>query len=473
MHVSATSEETQFKFPWKISSVLYAICFGPQILSANSLFWDDWTLFDFRSEPIIDGRYSTTGSAPWREFIEDVIFQSNPIIFRIVSLCAFYFAGYFFYQVLKHVKLLTQNQLTVATLVFMLIPVNSARIALINNNYAFGYFIFFLAWYLLVIAKRWPLRILALTLFFISYASLPVITFTIIPIIHQLVIHQPQTLKRLMQEVGKLSPLILLPGLYLVIRQIYWPPQGGSAEMYTPHLLGIIRAFLFLGLCSLPLIYGLLVSKWRKQDLRKFLIASGVLSIAIAAFPYMVGGHLVGISEWLVAFVPNHSDWNSRHQLMLPLGIALISAGLVDASKPSTLNWSSQPGVMSMLIACIVLNITFAQEYFLDSRKQDAIITALSENDDIRQATAILVDDSTTRFNARGRLIRSYEWESMLASALRDDGRKITKLDYFDCLEFQPDALVRISSPDGRLLSTLRGKVSINITVEKINPCGN
>jgi hypothetical protein len=82
-----------------------------------------------------------------------------------------------------------------------------------------------------------------------------------------------------------------------------------------------------------------------------------------------------------------------------------------------------------------------------------------------------LIDDQAVRFNARGRLIRSYEWEKMLQKALGNDRIKVSYLQYVDCKEFQPDAILHINSPNGRLESTLRGKVAINLSVEKIDPC--
>ncbi len=100
-------------------------------------------------------------------------------------------------------------------------------------------------------------------------------------------------------------------------------------------------------------------------------------------------------------------------------------------------------------------------------------MAAMADNEDLKNASSILIDDSTVRFNARGRLIRPYEWEGMLQKVFGDDFRKVSDLQYVNCAEFQPDAILRISAPNGRLESTLRGNVAVNISVEQINPCGS
>jgi hypothetical protein len=186
----------------------------------------------------------------------------------------------------------------------------------------------------------------------------------------------------------------------------------------------------------------------------------------------MLGGHLVDISDWLIAFIPNFSDWNSRHQLLLPLGISFVIAGSMQIDKPEKLRWNTFPVLTTLLAVFVLLNVTFAQEYFLDGRKQTAVIEAMASNSDLQSIQSVLIDDQAVRFNARGRLIRTYEWEGMLQKALGNDRIKVSYLQYVDCKEFQPDAILHINAPNGRLESTLRANVAIDLWVEKIDPCG-
>jgi len=61
----------------------------------------------------------------------------------------------------------------------------------------------------------------------------------------------------------------------------------------------------------------------------------------------------------------------------------------------------------------------------------------------------------------------------MLDKALGTKSIQVAYLQFPDCKVFQPDAIVHISSPNGRLESTMRGKVVIDLRVEKIDPCSN
>jgi len=462
----------EVKFPWKIAPILYGVSYIPLMFSANSLFWDDWVLIDRVTGKIPPSHYASSGSAPWRDFVEQTVFQSSPVLFRLFSFLAFFISGYFFFHILRRVRFLSQNLIIIATFVFLVLPVNSARIALINNSYTFSYLLFFCGWYLLAISERKSIRLLSLSAFFISYTSLPVITFTLLPILYLIVLAEPKSVKESLKAALRALPLIGLPLAYLIARQIFWAPEGGYAKSYTPQFLGIARALIFITVCSLPLIYGVFIAKWRADQARQILVSVGVFSVSIAAFPYMLGGHLVDISDWLIAFIPNFSDWSSRHQLLLPLGISLIIAGSMQMEKPEKLRWNTYPVLTTLLAVFVLLNVTFAQEYFLDGRKQTAVIEAMASNSDLQSVQSVLIDDQAVRFNARGRLIRTYEWEGMLQKALGNDRIKVSYLQYVDCKEFQPNAILHINAPNGRLESTLRANVAIDLWVEKIDPCG-
>jgi hypothetical protein len=461
------------RFPWKLATILYGLSFVPQLLSANKLFWDDWMMFNLQTEKLLPDHYFGIGNAPWRRWIESFLFQSSLPVFRLVSLIAYFFLGYFLFHILKRAALLTSNQVIAITLLFLVIPVNSARISIICTKYGVGAFLFFLGWYLYE-TKRHKMAIFAGYLFFfLSYSELPFPTFTLLPILYHIYLQRPKGVRGCLREFVRTIPLALLPIVYLTIRSMFWPPSGNFAVMYGPQLLGATRALLFVAVCSVPLLLCMLSSRYTSLMRPNLLVSVGVFSISIAAFPYMLGGHLVDISDWLIGFIPNHSDWHSRHQLLLPLGFALIIGGSLRLDTTKPLRWNSSPVLSTIITCCVILNVTFAHEYFLDGKKQDSIMAAMADNEDLKTVSSILIDDTAVRFNARGRLIRSYEWEGMMQKVFGENSRKVSYLQYVNCAEFQPDSILRISAPNGRLESTLRGNVAINISVEKINPCGN
>ena len=439
----------------------------------NALFWDDWTWFNHQTGKLLKANYIGSGNAPWRTWIEVYLFQSSLPIFRIVTIIGYFAVGYFLFHILKRSNFFNAHQLVAITLLFLVIPVNSARISIANTKYGVDLFFFFLAWYLYETKSHKLSKIFALVFFFLSYSTLPFPTFTLLPILYHVILRSPKNTRQYMREFANTIPLMLLPICYLALRQIYWPPMGGLVDMYTPQVSGIARSLIFVLICSIPLALLLASAKFGNIVRPNLLVAAGCFSVSFAAVPYMVGGRLVDISDWLIAFVPNFSDWDSRNQLTLPLGIALIIVGSMNINKTGKILWSSYPVLTTVLAACVVLNLTFAQEYFLDSRKQVAVLNAMASNSDLQTVQAVYIDDQAVRFNARGRGILSYEWEAMLEKSLGGKSVKVSYIQYPDCKSFQPDAIVHITSPNGRLESTLRGKVVIDLRVEKIDPCSN
>lgn len=473
MSASKISELKSSTFPWKLGLVLYGLSFFPNLFSFRTLFWDDWTMFDLQTGKLFESQYSKNGNAPWLGFLESFVFQSSLPIFRIASLVAYFFAGFFLFHILKRSKFLSVNQIVAITLIFLVLPVNSARISIVCSKYGVDLFYFFLAWYLFETRNHKLAKVFAFVFFFLSYSTLPFPTLTLLPVLYHVMLKSPKSIREFLREFAFTTPLLFLPIAYLALRQIYWPPIGGAAGMYTPQILGIARATLFVLIGSIPLVLHVVSTKFVNIKKPNLLIAAGCFSVSIAAVPYMVGGHLVDISDWLIAFIPNFSDWNSRHQLTLPLGISLIIVGSMKMDKPEKLKWNTYPVLTTLLAVFVLLNVTFAQEYFLDGRKQTAVIEAMASNPDLKLVQSVLIDDQAVRFNARGRLVRSYEWEKMLQKALGNDRIKVSYLQYVDCKEFQPDAILHINAPNGRLESTLRGKVVIDLSVEKIDPCSN
>jgi hypothetical protein len=71
-------------------------------------------------------------------------------------------------------------------------------------------------------------------------------------------------------------------------------------------------------------------------------------------------------------FVPRASDWSSRHQLLLGLGLAVIIVGILGELESKF----KRNLVFANFGICILLNATFMHAYFLDSLKQDQFINS-------------------------------------------------------------------------------------------------
>jgi hypothetical protein len=95
----------------------------------------------------------------------------------------------------------------------------------------------------------------------------------------------------------------------------------------------------------------------------------------------------------------------------------------------------------------------------------------LAQNaDSLTQVEAMVVRDSANDFNARGRGVRSYEWEAMFTRAT---GRMVRidsdSIEY--CFTESPTAVLEIVPTGGRLISLLRREAAVNVSLERLEGC--
>jgi hypothetical protein len=128
-------------------------------------------------------------------------------------------------------------------------------------------------------------------------------------------------------------------------------------------------------------------------------------------------------------------------------------------------------GVAAVCSISILINFTIQQDYYLDSIKTKHIITALQSTTELDNVEMVIVNDQALRFNARGRFIRSYEWDGILKAAKPELNISSDYYRYVDCESIRPDAILTITANNGKLRTLLTGNPSINIAVKKITPC--
>jgi hypothetical protein len=262
----------------------------------------------------------------------------------------------------------------------------------------------------------------------------------------------------------------LLSPAYWFLDRRFNPPQGNFLQTYSLQISGIFRVLILLLISAVIIVWFIRIGI--RDGLRQsqyLLIVLGLVSTLIGAMPYVVAGHLVDVSAWILNFVPRASDWDSRHQLLLGLGFALIIAGLLGEVE-AKFNSRIAAAIVGI---CVMMNLTYMHAYYLDSLKQNEVIVALSENIELSSSKVIMIDDQAALFNARNRYIRNYEWDAMFASIYADKSvETISGLSYVDCAsDLIPDTLLTITATNGRLKATLLRDIGINIGVTKIDPC--
>jgi hypothetical protein len=174
----------------------------------------------------------------------------------------------------------------------------------------------------------------------------------------------------------------------------------------------------------------------------------------------------------MLDFVPRASDWDSRHQLLLGIGIALVVIGLV-----GDVHTRSKEQLFSVLVVgCVTLNFIMMKSYFLDWRKSVGFIAAMSEFQGRPSLDRVMVIDTSSaeRFNARAREIRQYEWEVMLSQALNGQKVKVVNSDQVLCWipdQIIPQSIIQVFATADSNMALITGDVGISVEVTEMNPC--
>ena len=449
-------------------AVGYALSYGFMLIYAGSFFWDDWLNYFEKNSSQVRNSVAFSGFDPIRLLMEGWITETNPAVFQLLIFVMFPISAFFLWRVLAKNRYLSAIEAISVSALFLLLPVNSARASMTLFMYSFCHLCFFAAWWLIELRRRWWNVALAITLFVLSFDTASFLLFISVPLLNSL-LNAGVKSKDIQRWVGKNLIFIVLPITYWYlepklnpvldpVRLAYWKPSVNGS------LRGLIVGILILLFAT----YLITVKKFRYGGQRgpiQFL--AGVFLIWIGMFPYMTLGHFPNLSSILLGFVPGASDWDSRHQLLMPLGMGLATVGGFNYFGPSKL----VRGITAVCAISVLINFTVQQDYHLDSINTKHIVAALKISPELDNVEMVLVNDQALRFNARGRFIRSYEWDSILKTARPELSVSTDVYRYVDCDSIRPDAIVTITANNGKLRTLFTGNPSINIAVTNISPC--
>ena len=457
------------KFPWKLGLILYSLSYLPMMLFSKAYFWDDWFWYKL-DEVALKAGSKGHGNWPLVGFIQWDLLGIRPQLFRVLTLVSYFAAGWLLFHILRTLRFLDIKQIKTITILFLILPINSARVSMTILHYSLSLLFFYLAWYLLVAKKSLTWRLLSIPLFLVSFDTVALIVFFVVPCCHfGYLMYLDQKVKKQYAALITTTLLLLAP-LYYILDGRFNPTLDENAVYYTPKMVGVAFAFLLLITCAI--ITSLHFYRHR-IDLAGVmpisLLLIGVNVVAIGATPYLVGGHFQTISEWMLDFVPASSDWNSRHQLLLGLGFAIMITGLLACTHDKFRRYL----LFIAISICVLLNMNFMNIYYLDSLKQNEIIAQLRSSDLLANSKVVMINDQAGLFNARGRSIRGWEWNGMLDEAFGSSNKTTAMYySYVRCGdELIPDTLLTITSRNLRIAATLKREVGIEISVEPIRPC--
>lgn len=458
------------RFPWKCALFVYVVSYGLILTFLGSYFWDDWAVYFSHSNSEIADQFRLGGNPPYRSWIESTVLGNHPEMFRLGALICYFACGWFVFKILQTMKFLKFEQIFFITLIFLVLPINSARVAMIDFSYGYSLALFYLGWYLGATKKSGLSYMAAIILMLLSFGTTSsLIVFFVVPCCHWFYIETTESETNRNRSIALFALVLSIAPIYWFLDRRFNAPLGNYLQYYSLQKSGIFRLLILLVIATLICFwYAKFGSRNPVERNRYLLITLGIILVIIGAAPYIVAGHLVDVSEWMLDFVPSESDWSSRHQLLLGLGFAVIIVGILGELNSRF----KRQLVFTILGICVLLNVTYMQAYFLDSLKQNEFITEIGNYKVLAKSEVVMIDDQAIRLNARGRGIRNYEWDAMLSVAYPQLQLKSTYLAYIDCKsDVIPDTLITIVAGNSRLKAMLSRDVGLQLKVAHINPC--
>jgi hypothetical protein len=404
-------------FPWVSAIVLYTLSWGWSLLRPNTLYWDDWSL-SLADNPIeIWSSGKNTGLAPWARLFDWMLIAIGIWPVRFLTFGLFFGATLLLYKTLQRglerISLTTQG---FVALILLVIPVNHARISVIVFDYTTSYFLFYLGWFVLVRYKSSRNFLLACLILFLSFKTHSFLFFVLLPFLHFVWLNRAKllNLKKLSRVHFQVLAIAVLPVLYVISRSVFWPPSENWQDYQQPTLAGVLTGLwpVLIGLVGL-LIIGVRRLKKKRTPVGLVLLIVGFSITALALFPYFAGELYVGYAgrpAYLTVF-EFRADWRSRHQLLMPLGLALSVVGLNELLK-----WRGKNVVvLTVLVISVGLNMFWGSQYFLQSHKQEQLVELFKTTKS--EVEIASVEDQTKRFNGRESTFRSYEWTGFMTLA--------------------------------------------------------
>lgn len=404
------------EFPWAKALFLYILSWSWSLLRPNTFYWDDWSFYFARTLSYSREVHNKAfGRPPWGKVIEELLLHIGPWMVTVFTFVGFFITGLLLFEILRTVEIISLFNNQVIVLLFLIVPVNHARVSVTMFDYTTSYIAFFAGWLILIRWNTVKYFGLTLILFLFSFKTHSILFFYLLPVTHFLWLRKDELLsqKPRLKNFFYATALLVLPLLYLFMRSIFWPLLDGDTYQ-QPTAAGLMTGLwpVLVGLLGLSII-GFRHIKKKNTHFGLVLLVVGFSITALALFPYFLAELYVGYAgrPAFITVLEFRADWRSRHQLLMPLGLALSVVGLNELLK-----WKGKNIVVSaVLVISVALNMFWGSQYFLQSHKQEQIVELFKSTKG--NLVVASVGDSTLRFNGRENSFRGYEWNGFMTLA--------------------------------------------------------
>lgn len=414
MDVSSQTLSRRHRPPfWLIAVGMYCLCWGWWVFFPSALFWDDWAFFYDKSPAQHAELWALEGKHYLNRVLNPYLLRVGFWPFRLLVFGSFGVAAIAASRILNRWSFISRTDSRIATLLFLVLPINGARYSLQTTEYAYSYAAFFLGWWLMPHPRR-RIRIVSALLFLISFGTPSMMVYFAAPLLELCwragrTGSQRSTQLRLLRQLGGWMAMPL--GAWLLFQAT--ENAGGKYKLHGWVLIA-----------SIPVLAALTLAAYRALAKSGHggakLVAVGVLLLGLATVPYLVVyPRLLGDPlMWIAGLLPSSSDWGSRHALLWPLGLSLSVVGFL---RLHVMRRILPSGARYVVMLSVIVTMWTSVLYLVDSWKQRDLIATLQNLNlppDRAEGESIAIVDLTTRFNARNRAYRGYEWEGIILSSL-------------------------------------------------------
>ncbi len=433
-------------FPWLQAIALYTISFG-WLYTVRGSYWSaDWENFVFPELTTFD--FDTLGFAPWLKANLILYEVLGPSFMRLLIFLCFFSAGIFLYGISQKFDFLSLAERRILTLLFLILPFNTARVALMVFHYSEAYFFFFCGWYLLVTFRSLAIKYFCLILFFLSFQMHSMLFFYLLPIAHLFFLSKTKNLLGHFRWLVKNAVFLILPFFYWTLRTLFWPEQVAYHNVTTGVIGSSLNALAIAFAIGAGLYY-----LWRRVDLKYrpsvLVILTGFIVLFVGIYPYILYGFFGANRSLPILYVTTflgRTSWYTRHQILQPLGISLVIIGLVKYFEVMV-GRAFQRWHRLVLFVCVIFNVGFGFEHVVDYSKQKEITSQLKIAGESESKNYYQFLDQTRGINARGQTMYYRAWSGLIGLAYGSDEAGRIKIET-NCIKREDARLVLIAGPD-------------------------
>lgn len=383
--------------------LFYLIAHGGILLIPNAIYWDDWTLYRIDSSVILGGFKQAGSMFNVGGYLHVAMLAIGPWSYKALTFMLMLASGFLLNSIIKrHAGISTETRLFIV-LLFLVLPVNIARVALIDFPYTLCYFLFFAAW---VLMERY--RVAALALFFFSFNTNSLLVFYALPMLDLLYRGGAfRSVKQFFSSLLRKLDYIFVPLVYWYIKTVCYAPSGeyagyNSSENFSwanlstsiqnqwnefyyfvvPWYLAGTGIYIVLSVALLCWFVFLTRRKWEAAnklsvDIR--LVSIGVFTVVLASIPYWLLGHNPTFLEWLdwTRYLAGKGGYVASTVAFLCLLIFLTRRKLGETNKLLGEVGLVLIGVLAFILASVPYGLLGHNPTFLDWTSRHQLLLPL------------------------------------------------------------------------------------------------